>query len=84
MASSNHQIDKPQCGHPKRAELPDVNINAGMQSINTENFFKRIETPKSSVLHTKQPCLQSTPLVYMKLIVHFGVYPTTKKQSQSV
>ena len=25
-----------QCGHPKRAELPDVNINTGMQSINTE------------------------------------------------
>ena len=29
------QIEKPQCGHPKRAELPDVNINTGVQSINT-------------------------------------------------
>ena len=29
-------IDKPQRGHPKRAELPDVNINTGTQSINTE------------------------------------------------
>ena len=36
MASSNSQIDKPQCGCPKRAELPDVNINTGAQSINTE------------------------------------------------
>ena len=36
MASSDSQIDKPQCGHPKRAELPDVNINTGAQSINTE------------------------------------------------
>ena len=27
MASSDSQIDKPQCGRPKRAELPDVNIN---------------------------------------------------------
>ena len=36
MASSNSQIDKPQHGHPKRAELPDVNINTGAQSINTE------------------------------------------------
>ena len=36
MASSNSQIDKPQCGRPKRAELPDVNINTGTQSINTE------------------------------------------------
>ena len=30
------QIDKPQRGHPKRAELPDVNINKGAQSIITE------------------------------------------------
>ena len=36
MASSNSQIDKPQCGRPKRAELPDVNINMGAQSINIE------------------------------------------------
>ena len=33
---SDRQINKPQCGHPKRAELPDVNINTGVQSINTE------------------------------------------------
>ena len=36
MASSDSQIDKPQRGHPKRAQLPDVNINTGVQSINTE------------------------------------------------
>ena len=36
MASSDSQIDKPQRGRPKRAELPDVNINTGVQSINTE------------------------------------------------
>ena len=40
MASSDSQIDKPQCGCPKRAELLDVNINTGMQSINTENFYE--------------------------------------------
>ena len=39
MASSNSQIDKPQRGHPKRAELPDININTGVQSINTESLF---------------------------------------------
>ena len=33
MAGSDSQIDKPQCGHPKRAELPDVNINTGMQAL---------------------------------------------------
>ena len=27
MAGSDSQIDKPQHGRPKRAELPDVNIN---------------------------------------------------------
>ena len=36
MASSDSQTDKPQRGRPKRAELPDVNINTGAQSINTE------------------------------------------------
>ena len=29
--------------HPKRAELTDVNINTGVQSINTESFFKKQE-----------------------------------------
>ena len=29
-------MDKPQRGRPKRAELPDVNINTGVQRINTE------------------------------------------------
>ena len=36
MTSSDSQIDKPQRGRPKRAELPDININTGAQSINTE------------------------------------------------
>ena len=38
MASSNSQIDKPQHGRTKRAELPDVNINTGAQSIHTGSF----------------------------------------------
>ena len=36
MASSDSQIDKPQCGCPNRAELMGVNINTDAQSINTE------------------------------------------------
>ena len=36
MASSDSQIAKLQRGCPKRADLPDVNINTGVQSINTE------------------------------------------------
>ena len=40
IASSYSQIDKPQHGHTKRAELLDVNINTGAQSINTESLFK--------------------------------------------
>ena len=39
MASSDSQIDKPQHGRPKRAELPTVNINTGAQSINTERAY---------------------------------------------
>ena len=41
MASSDSQIDKPQRGRPKRAELPGVNINTGAQSINTERATLR-------------------------------------------
>ena len=40
MARSDSQIDKPR-GRPKRAELPDVNINTGAQSINTEEALNR-------------------------------------------
>ena len=39
MGSSDSQIDKPQRGSPKRADLPDVNINTDVQSINTERAF---------------------------------------------
>ena len=42
MTSSESQIDKPQRGHPKRAaELSDVNINTGTQSINTDRASLR-------------------------------------------
>ena len=41
MASGNSQINKPQCGCPKRAKLPDININTGVQSINTEILYGR-------------------------------------------
>ena len=43
MASSDNQIDKTQRGRPKRAELPDVNINTGAQSINTEGTSRNGE-----------------------------------------
>ena len=45
MASSDSQTDKPQRGRPKRAELPDVNINTGAQSINAEraSLIKRTQ-----------------------------------------
>ena len=36
LGSSDSQIDKPQRGRPKRADLRDVNINTSAQSINTE------------------------------------------------
>ena len=40
MANSDSQIDKPQRGRPKRTELPDVNINTGVQNINTDWGYK--------------------------------------------
>ena len=40
MASSDSQINKPQRGRPKRAELPDVNINTGTQSILLREFLQ--------------------------------------------
>ena len=40
MANSDSQIDKPQCGRPKRAELLDVNINTGTQSIDSESLLR--------------------------------------------
>ena len=40
MASSDSQINEPQRGRPKRAELPDVNINIGAQIINSKSSFR--------------------------------------------
>ena len=51
MASSDSQINKPQRGCPKRAELLDVNINTGAQSINTERASLRLKKKKDP-LHT--------------------------------
>ena len=40
MTGSNSQINKPQHGCPKKAELLDgIIINTGAQSINTERAF---------------------------------------------
>ena len=44
MASSDCQIDNPQHGCLKRAELPNVNINTGVQSINTESLKQKPRT----------------------------------------
>ena len=43
MSSSDIQIDEPQRGRPKRAELPDVNINTCAQSIGTRKASLRFE-----------------------------------------
>ena len=46
----DNQIDKPQRGRPKKAELPDVNINTGAQSINTKRASLMQDNELSSVL----------------------------------
>ena len=52
MASSDSQIDKPQRGRPKRAEMPDVNINTGAPSIDTERDSLRAVTSIPAVTVT--------------------------------
>ena len=45
MASNDSQIDKPQRGCPKIAELLDVNTNMGTQSIKSERALSMIQKP---------------------------------------
>ena len=54
MASSDNHIDKPQRGRPKKAELPDANINTAAQSINSERA--------SLILTLMSPILSTSPL----------------------
>ena len=49
MASSDNQIDKPQRGRPKKAELPDANINTAAQRA-------------SLILTLMSPILSTSPL----------------------
>ena len=44
MASGDSQIDKTQRWHSKRAELSDVNINTGVQCINTERASSKVQS----------------------------------------
>ena len=50
MARSDSQIDKLQRGRPKRAEQPDVDINTGGQSINTERTSLNMNFAKTGTL----------------------------------
>ena len=44
MACSESDFDKLQRGYPYRAELPDVNIKTGAQSINSDRASLKKET----------------------------------------
>ena len=70
MASSNSQIDKTQHGHPKRAELPDVNINTGAQSINTESFFITLSTVSA---HLRLPEEEQAGEIICPITKHYKV-----------
>ena len=69
MASSDSQMDKLQRGCPKRAELPDVNINTGVQSINTERASLR---PSTMSTFTRPKKFSLTWLSAQNLQVCFG------------
>ena len=63
MTGSDSQIDKPQRGRPKRAELPDVNINTGAQSINTERASSRGWGGERGNCWTRNTLVESTWLI---------------------
>ena len=54
MACNDSQIDKPQRGRPKRAELPEVNIHTGAQSINTERTLFAVCRSQASPITSKR------------------------------
>ena len=70
MSSSDGRIGKPQRGRPKRAELPDVNINTGAQSINTERakFGHLHRCPQKSVCETKFMLISSRHFLIRPLL----------------
>ena len=55
IASCDSQIDKPQHGCHKRAELLDVNINTGAQSINTERASLNFQSWKYEIIRGIEP-----------------------------
>ena len=61
MASSDSQIDKPQRGRPKRAELPDVNINTGAQNINSGCIYRPCNETPIVLVSGLQTVHQSVP-----------------------
>ena len=71
MASSNSQIDKPQCGCPKRAELLVVNIKTGAQSINTERALRLLTC--TGIRKRRPDEIQASPWTLSRRIsVHCG------------
>ena len=72
MGSSGSQIDKPQRGRPKRAELSDVNINRGAQSIlNT----KRASLPAASCYYqTTLTTWETHKCIEFRLRYHQGIH----------
>ena len=56
MASSDSHIDKPQHGHPNRAEVPDVNINTHLV-VSTDEFHSEEEVHSRSRRDSDQVAL---------------------------
>ena len=78
MPSSDNLIDEPQRGCPKRAELPDVNINTGVQSINTARASLKLFSINQEVFtgmrmanKTKQLYFHQSKSHLMKVLCQF-------------
>ena len=58
---SDSKIDKPQRGRPKRAELSGLNINTGVQSINTERAYLKLYIYLCYCYSENHDCFQRRP-----------------------
>ena len=88
MASSDSQIDKPQRGCPKKAELPVVNINTGAQSINNWDTPLSINALRARIYYTAllgRPCCSLSIRLSLRAIFNtlFRVYIFSRESRQN-
>ena len=84
--SSDIQINEPQHGHPKRADLPDINIKTGVQSINTARASLKLVNSTLDYIETSlYLALQYYDIcICIKLYNNYCIYTTDEHQRHFV